>query len=212
MRVISTNIGKPTSVVKNGKEIKTGIYKTSVKGPITLKKTGVVGDSVMDLKHHGGLDKACYLYSADHYVYWKEKFPDLYWTWGMFGENLTIEGLNEAKINIGDTFSIGTAIIQVSEPRRPCSVLGIRFGTHHMIKLFNNSTYPGVYVRILKEGEVKINDILSIVESYNSPSIAEIFSLFSDDRKNITLAKKAVSTKYLADSCIQSIKNKFNIK
>ena len=211
MKVISTNIGVATAVLKNGKEVQTGIYKTSVEEPITLTKTGVVGDAVMDLKHHGGLDKACYLYSADHYDFWKEKFPDLYWTWGMFGENLTIEELNETKINIGDTFRIGSAVVQVSEPRRPCSVLGIRFGTQDMIKLFYRLPYPGIYVRILEEGKVKVGDELDLLNSCESISVAEIFSLFATQKENVTLAKKAINCSYLAKSCLQSIKEKFKI-
>lgn len=209
MKVISTNIGIATAVLKNGKEVQTGIYKTSVEAPITLTKKGVVGDAVMDLKHHGGLDKACYLYSADHYHFWKEKFPDLYWTWGMFGENLTIEGLNETEINIGDTFRIGSAVVQVSEPRRPCSVLGIRFGTQKIVKLFNNSAYSGIYVRILEEGKVKVGDELKLLMSNESITVAEVFSLFSVNGKNSELAKKAIQTKSLSKSCIQSIKEKF---
>ena len=210
MKVISTNIGVPTPVIKNGKEVTTGIYKTSVEEPIKLKKNGVDGDAVMDLRHHGGLDKACYLYSADHYAYWKEKFPDLYWTWGMFGENLTVGGLKETEIKIGDTFEVGSAVIQVSEPRRPCSILGIRFGTQEMVKLFNNSSFPGIYVRILEEGEVKMGDKLKLKKSYDNLSIAEVYSLFSD-KNNIKLAKEAVQTKYLAESCVQSIKEKFKL-
>jgi len=212
MEIISTNIGVPTSVIKNGKEVQTGIYKTSVEGAIQLDKTGVAGDAVMDIKHHGGLDKACYLYSADHYKFWKKKFQDLYWTWGMFGENLTVESLDESKINIGDTFKVGTAIIQVSEPRRPCSVLGLRFGTQEMVKLFNNSPYPGIYVRILEEGKVKVGDKLILINKYNSITIREVFSLFSTNRKNTDLAKKVIQTKYLAQSCVDSIKDKFDLR
>lgn len=209
MKVISTNIGVATAVLKNGKEVQTGIYKTSVDEPITLTKTGVVGDAVMDLKHHGGLDKACYLYSTDHYAFWKEKFPDLYWTWGMFGENLTVEGLNETEINIGDTFSIGSAVVQVSEPRRPCSVLGIRFGTQNMVKLFNNSAYPGIYVRVLEEGKIKVGDELKLLISNESITVAEVFSLFSTQKENVALAEKAIQCAYLAKSCMLSINQKF---
>ena len=211
MKVISTNIGVATAVLKNGKEVKTGIYKTSVNKPIILTRIGVEGDAVMDSKHHGGLDKACYLYSADHYAFWKEKFPDLYWTWGMFGENLTVEGLNEATINIGDTYQIGSAVIQVSEPRRPCSVLGIRFGTQDMVKLFYHSPYPGIYVRILEEGKVQVGDELKRIASNERITIKEVFSLFATQKENVALAKKTITSPSLAKSCIQSIKEKFEI-
>jgi MOSC domain-containing protein YiiM len=212
MKIISTNIGQSTTIIRNGNKIKTGFFKTSVKGPLSLGLTDVVGDVVINRKHHGGIDKACYLYSADHYDYWKEKFPKLIWDWGMFGENLTIEGLNEAKIKIGDTFKVGTAIIQVSQPRRPCTTLGLKFGTQDMINLFNNSPYPGVYVRIIKEGKVKVGDALELIKTTSdNPSVEDIFSLFSTNNKNLDLAKKAILSSFLAKSCIKSIKTHFQL-
>ncbi len=211
MEVIATNIGQPTTVLKNGKKVQTGFYKNSVKEGIMLLKKGVVGDAVMDTKHHGGADKACYLYSADHYDFWKEKFPTLNWSWGMFGENLTIKGLQETEINIGDTFKIGTAIIQVTEPRRPCSILGIRFGTPNMIKLFNNSAYPGVYVRVIKEGKITTGNQLKLISKTKQLTVVEVFSLFSTHKKNTALAKKAIHHPNLAASCKKAIRLKFQL-
>lgn len=212
MRVISTNIAKPTTVLKNGKSVETGIYKTHVKDGITLGLTDVIGDSVMDRKHHGGKDKACYIYSADHYPFWQEKFPDLYWTHGMFGENLTVEGLDETKINIGDTYEVGSAIIQVSEPRRPCSILGIRFGTQAIVKEFYHQPFPGIYVRVLKEGKIKKGDSFKLIKKEkNSISISAVYSLFAMDDKNQKLAKKAITISSLANSCRIDIIKRFKL-
>lgn len=211
MKVISTNIAKPTTIIKNGKEIKTGIYKKSVNYPIFLGLTDVAGDSVMDRKFHGGVDKACYIYSADHYPFWKEKFPKLNWEYGMFGENLTIESLDESKIMIGDIFEIGTAIVQISEPRRPCSVLGIRFGTQKMVKQFHNTDYSGIYVRVLQEGNVQSGDQLFLKESTEKISIKNVYSLFSHNKKNIGLAKKTLEIKTLAQDCKNSIQKLFKL-
>lgn len=211
MKIISTNIAKPVTISKNGKKVQTGIYKKSVEKPISLGLTDVVGDAVIDRKHHGGIDKACYLYSADHYAFWKEKFPELEWNWGMFGENLTIEGLNEANIMIGDIYEVGTAIIQVSEPRRPCSILGIRFGTQQMIKQFHNSDYPGVYVRVLTEGNVKSGDELKLKERTEIVSIKEVYSLFSYNKNNSELAEKTLAINSLSEDCKNSLRKTFNI-
>ena len=212
MIVVSTNTAEPTTVIKNGKSVKTGIYKTHVEDGISLGLTDVVNDAVMDRKHHGGVDKACYLYSADHYPFWQKKFPDLHWTHGMFGENLTIKGLDESKVNIGDTFKVGTAIIQVSEPRRPCSILGIRFGTQAMIKEFYHQPYPGIYVRVLQEGKIKKEDSLQLISTEkNSISIAAVYSLFASDDKNHQLAKKAVTINSLAKASKNSIIERFKL-
>jgi len=212
MKVISTNIAQSTTVIENGKSVKTGIYKTHVEDGITLGLTDVVGDAVMDRKHHGGIDKACYIYSADHYPFWQKKFPDLHWTYGMFGENLTVEGINESEINVGDTFAVGTAIIQVSEPRRPCSILGIRFGTQAMVKEFYHQPYPGIYVRVLKEGKIKKGDSFKLIKKEkNSISIAAVYSLFASDDKNHSLAKKAITISSLAQTCKNSIAERFKL-
>ena len=206
MRIISTNIAKPKTVIKNGKSVKTGIYKTHIDEGITLGLTDVVGDAVIDRKHHGGIDKACYLYSADHYSFWQSKFPDLDWSYGMFGENLTIDGLDEAKINIGDTFEVGSTIIQVSEPRRPCSILGVRFGTQAIVKEFYHKPYPGIYVRVLKEGHIKKGDNLKLIkQEENSISVASVYSLFAMDDKNHKLAEKTITISTLSEICKNSI-------
>ena len=211
MRIVSTNIGSAVTVLKNGKEVQTGIYKKSVNQSVSLGFTDVVGDAVMDREHHGGVDKACYLYSADHYPFWKDRFPELDWDPGMFGENLTVQGLDESNIMIGDVFEVGTAIIQVSEPRRPCSILGIRFGTQKMVKQFHNSDYPGIYVRVLKEGEVKAGDHFILKESKEEVSIKDVYSLFSYNNKNLNLAKAAYRLDTLSDDCKNSIEKRFEV-
>ncbi|PCI96351.1 MAG: sulfurase [Flavobacteriales bacterium] len=211
MKIISTNISTGTTIANKKGDFKTGIYKTSVIGPIRLGKTDVVGDTVSDRKHHGGLDKACYIFSADHYPFWEQKFPDLHWTNGMFGENLTVEAYNDLTVNIGDTYKVGTATVQVSEPRRPCKVLGIRFGSPEMIKLFNDSSFPGTYLRILEEGEVQVGDEFKLIKRVSDVSVSQVYSLFSKERNNINLAKKASEIPALAKATKDSIKANFKL-
>ncbi|TFG77975.1 MAG: MOSC domain-containing protein, partial [Flavobacteriales bacterium] len=107
MKVIATNKGNPTAFLWNGREEQTGIYKYPVDESLYLETTEVRTDTIIDRKHHGGLNKACYLFSADHYPFWKGLYPELPWNWGMFGENLTISGFDESAIRIGDIYSIG---------------------------------------------------------------------------------------------------------
>ena len=164
MKIIATSIAKPTTVVWRGREVQTGIYKEPVAGPIFLGKEDVAHDAVIDRKHHGGEFKACYLFGADYYPFWKEKYPELDWDWGMFGENLTVEGLDENQLYIGDIYKMGTAVVQVTEPRQPCFKLGIRFGDQNILKEFIDFGHPGTYVRILTEGEVTTGDTLELVE------------------------------------------------
>jgi MOSC domain-containing protein YiiM len=168
MKVVSVNIGEKREVQWKGKTFSTGIFKEPVNTSIQLGKTDVVGDQVIDRKYHGGTHMACYIYSADHYPFWKEKYPNLEWNFGMFGENITIEELNERDFSLGDTYQLGTAIVQVSQPRKPCFKLGIRFESQTILKAYINSNYPGIYLRILKEGEVQIGDTFELIEKHPS--------------------------------------------
>ena len=198
MKVVSTNIAKPVTFVWNGKEEQTGIFKYPVNEPIYLRKEDVKKDTVINRKHHGGIHKACYLFSSDHYPYWKKLYPDLKWDWGMFGENLTVDGLNEAEIRIGDMYKVGTALAQVSQPREPCYKLGVRFGSQAVLKQFIAHGYPGTYVRILEEGTVKAGDEFILMEqSDNSLTVQQFYQLLYMKEKDTDLVKLAFENESL---------------
>src|SRR5690606_8154941 len=110
MKIISTNIGNATTILWRGQEEKTGIYKYPVAEPIYLGTTDVAKDTVTDRKGHAGINKACLIFSADQYPFWKNEYPDLPWDWGIFGENLTVAGLDESVIRVGNVYRIGTAL------------------------------------------------------------------------------------------------------
>ncbi|MEO9531755.1 MAG: MOSC domain-containing protein [Crocinitomicaceae bacterium] len=178
MRVVSVNLGERKTVSWRGKEVETGIFKYPVDSAIVLGKEDVEKDHVIDRKYHGGINKACYIYSADHYNYWKDLYPELDWTYGMFGENITIQGLNESKIYLGDIYQIGQAKVEVVQPREPCFKLGIRFGTQKVVKQFLNAPYPGVYLRIIEEGEVQANDSVTLIQQGNTcATFEEVYRL-----------------------------------
>lgn len=206
MQVLSANIAKPATIIWRGQEVLTGIYKYAVDIPIFLNSEDVDNDHVLDRRYHGGVDKACYLYSADHYPFWKDKFPELKWEWGMFGENLTVKGLNESDVRIGDRFQIGGAIVQVSQPRQPCFKLGVRFGDQNMVDDFWNLPFPGVYVRVLEPGNVAKGDRFTLLESNpESLSVSQVFLIFRSNRTDINLIKKAIDEPFLAESCRKDI-------
>lgn len=178
MKIISTNLAIPTKIVWKGKEQETGIYKTPTDHAIRLEVHDVKGDAVIDRRYHGGVDKACYLYSADHYPHWRKEYPDKDLLYGMFGENLTVEGLEETKLMIGATYQVGSAKVQVSEPRQPCYKLGVRFEDQGVLKKFVNSTYSGVYIRVIEPGDVKVGDEFVLLEEPKQGlTIAEVYEL-----------------------------------
>lgn len=192
MQVLSTNIGKLTKINWNGKELSTGIFKTPTRSPLVLETEKVANDSIADRKVHGGLYKACYLFSTEHYAHWKKRYPHLDWNWGMFGENLSVNGMDETEIRIGNIYKIGTALVQISQPREPCFKLGIRFGTQQILKEFIDYGFPGTYVKILKEGQVSSGDKLTLIQlSDNLLTVHQFFKLLyakKKDKKVLMLA------------------------
>ncbi|WP_111306729.1 MOSC domain-containing protein [Confluentibacter sediminis] len=195
MYVTSTNIAKPQTIIFRGKKVTTGIYKTPTIQPIYLGKSDVKDDEVTDRRYHGGEFKACYLFSENHYDYWKNLYPHLDWNWGMFGENLTINGLDETKLHIGDIYKIGKALVQITQPREPCYKLGVKFSSQKVVKQFLNHGFPGTYVRVLEEGFVKSGDAMSLIESaQNSLTIHQFYNLlFSKDKNQEHLALAVIN-------------------
>jgi MOSC domain-containing protein YiiM len=202
MRVLSANIGKKREINYHGKIVETGIFKEPVEEEIVLEKEDVLGDDVIDRRYHGGVDKACYLFSELHYGYWQEIYPDLDWKYGMFGENVTLSEMNEADIYIGDIYTLGTALVQVTQPRQPCFKLNARFKSDSLVKEFIKHGFSGVYLRVLKEGTVRKGDEMILKERLQSQfSIFDIFHLLyhkESNRENIDLA---IQIESLAASC-----------
>ena len=193
MRVIATNISAPKTVTWRGKNILTGIYKQPISDLIHLGIEDVRNDAVIDRKHHGGEYKACYLFGANYYSDWKAKYPNLEWNWGMFGENLTMEYLNEEELKVGAIYSIGSALVQISEPRQPCFKLGIRFNDQNVMAQFIQYGHPGTYVRVLKEGKVGTGDIMELIEAGpNSLSISQYNTLLNQRKKDRSLVELAL--------------------
>ncbi|WP_240927966.1 MOSC domain-containing protein [Cellulophaga sp. Z1A5H] len=208
MKVISTNLGKSTTILWNGKEEQTGIYKYPTSEAIQLLNEDVENDTVIDRKHHGGINKACYLYSADQYPYWKNLYPNLGWDWGMFGENLTIEGLDESELRIGDTYKLGTALVQITQPREPCYKLGIRFNDSKIIKQFVTHNYPGTYVKVLETGTVTTgDDMILISQSKNSLTINQYYQFLFAKTKDPEVIQLILSNDTLPEYKKERLRN-----
>ncbi len=198
MKVISNNIGQPTPFTGKGRTEKTGIFKSPVSHPILLGREDVQGDTVSDRKHHGGEFKACYLFSSDHYAYWQEQYPHLSWSWGMFGENITVEGLDESDLLAGSIYLLGSALVQITIPREPCYKLGVRFGDQKVIEEFIAHGKPGTYVRVIRPGEVIRGDLFQLEEkAEDSLSIADLFSLIYSKKKDPDILNRALNCPFL---------------
>lgn len=201
LKLISVNVGLPRDVVWNGKTVTTGIFKEPVEGRVMMRRLNLDGDRQADLSVHGGLSKAVYAYPVEHYDYWRKELPDMNLPWGMFGENLTTEGLLEDDINIGDRFRIGSAEVMVTEPRMPCYKLGIKFGRDDILKRFLASRQTGFYFAVLKEGEVGAGDTIELIgRDENHVTVADITRLYAFDKTNVELLSRAVQVPALPES------------
>ncbi len=202
MKVLSVNVGLPRKILFNGQIITTAIFKDPVKGHISLRKLNLDGDKQADLTVHGGLDKAVYSYPSEHYDYWRKQFPNTDLVWGMFGENFTTEGLFEDAVNVGDQFQIGSAKLVATQPRMPCYKLGVRFGRMDVIRRFMASGRPGIYFKVLTEGEVQREDKIKIIRrDKNNVTVKDIVSLYiaRNDIDNIETMKRATKIRNLPE-------------
>ena len=151
--------------------VKTGIHKRPVAGAVQIGRMGMQGDEQADLSLHGGLEKAVYAYPAEHYGFWqaqrgaslKRDVADVALDPGAMGENLTLEGLLETDVWIGDRLHVGSAVLQVSEPRNPCFKFNAKMGLPHASKLMVQSGYSGFYLRVVEAGTVCAGDAIRLV-------------------------------------------------
>lgn len=201
MKVISVNVGLPREVAVNGGSVSTGIFKHAVSGAIRVERLNLVGDRQADLSVHGGPNKSVYAYPAEHYDYWRRELMEDELPWGMFGENLTTEGLHESAVYIGDRYRVGTAELVVTQPRSPCYKLGIRFGRPEMVKRFLHSGRSGFYFAVAQEGEVKVRDSIELLSrEANSLPISDINKLYASDKNDREMLERAVQIKGLSES------------
>jgi len=201
MRLVSVNVGLPREVTWQNGAVTTGIFKQPVAGRIKVRRLNLDGDGQADLSVHGGPNKAVYAYPSEHYPYWRHQFPDMDMPWGMFGENLTLEGLLEDQVNIGDRLRIGSAEFMVTEPRMPCYKLGIKFGRKDIISRFLRSCRSGFYLSVLEEGEVGVGDtIRTLSKAEHSVTVADIVQIYADRRiKNLDLIHRAIQSEALSE-------------
>ena len=201
MKLLSVNVSQPQEVSYNGKRIKTGIFKEPVSGRTMMRRLNLDGDGQGDLSVHGGIHKAVYIYPTEHYDYWKRELGRDDLTYGKFGENLTVKGLLEETVHIGDVFRIGEALVEVSQPRVPCFKLGIKMGDPQIVKPFLASKRVGFYVRVLEEGEVGAGDAIERMKvGDGGMTVKEIVHLRHFDNTNTEAAEKAASLPALTPS------------
>src|SRR5215467_13728684 len=177
-RLLSVNVGLPRDIEWKGRTVHTGIWKNPVRGRRRAGRLNIDGDGQGDLAGHGGEQRAVFVYQVESYRYWQEQLKRTDFVHGQFGENLTIEGLPDDGVCIGDRFQIGSALFEVTQPRVTCYRVGIRMDEPRMPALLVEHHRPGFYFRVLEAGDVAAGD--EIVRVSNGPermSVAEADAL-----------------------------------
>jgi MOSC domain-containing protein YiiM len=175
VELYSINIGKETPIAFAKKSGTTGIFKTPTPGPVQLSASGLPGDAIVDVEHHGGPDQAIYVYGLADYAWWSAELgrpldP------GTFGENLTITELESAAFRIGDYLEIGGAVLQITSPRIPCGTLAARLGDSKFVRRFRNAERPGLYCRVLQPGIIQAGDPVT-TRPYAGPTVTVVESM-----------------------------------
>ena len=201
MKLLSINVGLPRELEWRGKLVRTSIFKTPVSGRVAVTQLNLEGDRQSDLSVHGGAEKAVYAYPSEHYAFWRDEIPGTDFPWGVFGENLTTQGLLEDKVRIGDRFRAGSAEFIVTQPRMPCYKLGVRFNRPDMVKRFLRSGRTGFYLAVLQGGDVAAGDPIELVaKDDNSITVADIVGLYAADAANQDLLRRASELSGLPES------------
>ncbi len=198
-QLLSVNVSLPRTVIHRGQPVVTGIFKQPVNGRIPLTFLNLQGDRQADLAVHGGRDKAVYAYPFEHYAVWQQELGRKDFQYGQFGENFTLTAMTEDIVHVGDVFQVGTAVLQITQPRVPCYKLGIRFNTPQFPKLFMASSHTGYYFRVLQEGVVEAGDkIHRLQEDPIQLSVRDIFQLMYYQVDDLKTAERALQIEALA--------------
>ncbi|HEY0813401.1 MAG TPA: MOSC and FAD-binding oxidoreductase domain-containing protein [Pseudonocardia sp.] len=165
--LLSVNVGMPKEVSWQGKTVYTGVWKHSVDGPRMARRLNIDGDGQGDVAGHGGEQRAVFVYQIDSYRHWQLHFGRDDFTYGQFGENLTVDGLPDDEVCIGDRYRIGDAEFEVTQPRVTCYRVGLRMGEPELPALLVSHHRPGFYLRVITEGHIEAGD--PIVKTRTGP-------------------------------------------
>jgi ferredoxin-NADP reductase/MOSC domain-containing protein YiiM len=176
--LVSVNVGLPREVEWQGKIVRTAVWKKPVAGRVMARRLNLDGDGQGDLHGHGGEHRAVMVYQLDSYRYWENYLQRHDFEYGQFGENLTVDGLPDNEVCIGDRYRIGTALFEVTQPRVTCYRVGLRMNHAQMPALLVSHHRPGFYFRVIEEGEVGAGDeIIKETPGLESLTVSEVDAL-----------------------------------
>jgi MOSC domain-containing protein YiiM len=196
-RVVSVNLAQIRTLRRRGELVETGIWKLPAKGRVAVGTEGLAGDRQADRRVHGGPDLAVYAYASEDYAWWEQELrkplPP-----GTFGENLTLEGIDVTDALVGERWSVGTALLEVTSPRTPCWKLAAKMEDQRFVKRFAKARRPGGYLRVIEPGAIEAGDQVAVVERpEHGITIRMVATAYLDDH---SLAGRILEAPQLADA------------
>lgn len=176
MQLLSVNVGKAETIQGAKSSGKTGIFKRPAANAVNIGKLGLEGDHINDTENHGGEDQAVYVYGTPDYAWWSAELGYALEP-GMFGENLTVSGLESAELRIGDRLNFAQVVLEVTAPRIPCVTLAARMGDPTFVKRFRYAERPGVYCRVIQTGAINADESVTLTP-YQGESVVTVIELF----------------------------------
>lgn len=208
MTIRYLSLGRPAPLA--GTEILSAIVKQPVEGAVHMGHLGFAGDEQADQKHHGGPYKAVCIYSYDRYAYWEKELGRNLGP-SAFGENLTVEGLDESNVQIGDIYRVGGALVQVVQPRIPCYKVNRKFGDDSMVERMTSTGFTGFYLKVLEEGPVQAGDRFERVErNAGAPTILRANQILYHESKNREALELLVNVPDLAPAWLKAVQTRLD--
>lgn len=202
--ILSVQVGQPQPLEFAGGMVESAIRKAPIEGRVSITENGLDGDRQADLIAHGGPDKAACCYAQENIPRWHELLGEI--PYGGFGENLRVEGLPPESVHVGDVFELGSAVVQVSQPRSPCYKVGARWGFNDLAAVMSMEGNSGYYLRVLEPGDVGAGDEMRLVERRSDISVAEVMRVSYRDRKDVAGVRAVVAVPELADQWKDALK------
>ncbi len=192
-RILEICVGKPREIEVNGELVSSGIFKEQVQGSVPLTLLNLEGDQQANLKFHGGRSKAVYVYSATHYPYWQEALGCGSMESSQFGQNITVDGLADDEVRIGDVFQLGTATVEVAQPRIPCAKLGVRVGDADFSAKFLLAGRLGYYLYVIEGGELAAGDTMQLIQRPDHEiTVTDVWKTTFTQQRDLDVARQVM--------------------
>lgn len=211
MRVLSVNIGRIRKTEWKGKIFTTAIFKEAVGGRVPVAPGGLIGDEHANTENHGGILKALLAYPHEHYTeFWRQSLAGTPLPHGSFGENLTTQNWLEDRVHVGDKYRIGTAVVMVTIPRKPCYKLNARLGRDEVLPMYLESQRTGFYLAVVEGGEIEAGDIIELLDSHpvgvTPRDIVDLYLGHTHDRE---LLQRALRLEFATDRMRKTLTERF---